>query len=45
LVRAKNNRLVLSKEHQEYKWVDINKVKNFDIIPSITDNLKVLGLL
>ncbi|MFH1387968.1 MAG: NUDIX domain-containing protein [Patescibacteria group bacterium] len=43
LTRTKSNGVILSNEHQEYRWINVNEINNFDLIPKIKENLKAVG--
>jgi len=44
LVKPENNNVILSKEHTEYKWVNVDEYKNFDCVDGIENDYASLGL-
>jgi 8-oxo-dGTP pyrophosphatase MutT (NUDIX family) len=45
LCKVNSNGIKLCHENSEYRWVAPEEVKNFDLVPGLEKDLKVLGVL
>jgi 8-oxo-dGTP diphosphatase len=45
LLESDSNKVKLSFEHTEYKWVEPEELKNLECVPDIIEDCKVFGLL
>ena len=45
LCSVKSPKVRLCHENQEFRWIGHNEIKNYDTVPGLQKDLKVLGLL
>ena len=45
LCEVNDNQIKLCDENQDYKWVKIEELKDYEFVPGLTKNLKSLGLM
>jgi len=45
LCEASSNKVKLDHENTEFRWIDYKDIKNYDTVPGLEKDLKVLGLV
>lgn len=41
IAKTSNNEVSLNKENQDYAWVDVNQVKEYDTVPNVVDYIRI----
>ena len=42
LFEVKNKKIKIDWEHSEHKWIELDEIKNYDVIPSLNDVIHAL---
>ena len=45
MCEAKSNKISMDHENVEFKWINYEDIKNYDTVPGLEKDLKVLGLI